>query len=811
MSLTNEAPPSVAPDSGALADIGSERVLPSALASFIGRERERTAISDLVRNPEVRLLVLTGPAGVGKTRLALSVADAVRESFRDEIAFVDLASIALPDQVLTSIATALGVRNSASIPLIDAIRGALRSRRLLLVIDNFEHVTDAAHVLTDLLMANPGLTILVTSRSVLSVYGEHVYPVPPMSVPTLPEHGTRTPRLTRTIASSEAVRLFVTRASAAGAGFALTAANEVHVVTICRLLDGLPLAIELAAARIGPLTPRMLAQRLRQRLPMLDDGPRNVPDRQRTMRNAIAWSYDLLNPAERAVFRRLSVFAGVWTIADAEAVATPELPGAPDSLPEPGSMLDAIASLIDKSLLRQIDSPSDPPRFGMLQTLREYGQEQLSLCGERETIERRHAMHMLRIAERAEPELIGPDQVAWLGRLASMHPDFQLAFAWLLDHEEPELALRLASALWRFAYTRGHIREGREWIETALARTSGDTTLRAAALNSAGVLANMEGNLDLTWTLHSEALAIGERIDDRRSIGRARIGLGDVDATLHRFEPALEHYAIAERIFRELGDRRSIAATMTNRGNLSWTMNRLDEAADIHERARELYAASGDQRGIAWSVTNVGRIAAQQHDYRRAIPNLSQALDHYDALGDRGGSAEALEGIAQIAIGLGDHERAAMLLAAADGLREAVDHPIAPIDRVPYTAMLTELREQLGDRFESQWEADRSLTAAEIKALAREILEDQPILAKPSPGPSRRPTARSLIKDMGVTEREIEVLSLVAAGKTDRDIGEELFISTRTVQSHVANLLTKLEVGTRSAAVARALRSGIIT
>ncbi|MBA2247941.1 MAG: tetratricopeptide repeat protein, partial [Chloroflexia bacterium] len=701
----------------------------------------------------------------------------------------------------------LGVRNSASTPLIDAIRATLRSRMLLLVIDNFEHVTDAAHVLTDLLMANPGLTILATSRSVLSVYGEHVYPVPPMSVPNLPEHGARTPQLTKAISSSEAVRLFVTRANAAGGRFTLTAANGADVTTICRLLDGLPLAIELAAARIGPLTPRMLAQRLRQRLPMLDEGPRNVPDRLRTMRNAIAWSHDLLTPDERAVFRRLSVYAGVWTVSDAEAVTVDDSPGSP----EPGSMLDTISSLIDKSLLRQVETPSEIPLFGMLQTLREYGQEQLSLSGERETIEHRHAMHMLRIAERAEPELIGPDQVAWLGRLASMHPDFQLAFAWLLDHDDPERALRLASALWRFAYTRGHIREGREWIETALARTSGDTALRAAALNGAGVLANMEGNLDLTWTLHSDALAIAERIGDRRSIGRARIGLGDVDATRHRFEAALEQYAVAERIFRDLGDRRSIAATMTNRGNLSWTMNRLDEAADIHERAKALYAATGDQRGIAWSVTNVGRIAAQQHDYPRAIPNLTEALDHYEALGDRGGSAEALEGIAQIAIGLGDHERAAMLLAAADGLREAVEHPIAPIDRGPYTEMLTALRERLGDGFERQWEADRSLSAAEIKTLAREILEEQLIPAKTAPRPARRVNARTLIKDMGVTDREIEVLALVAAGKTDRDIGEELFISTRTVQSHVANLLTKLEVSTRSAAVARALRSGIIT
>jgi DNA-binding CsgD family transcriptional regulator len=271
----------------------------------------------------------------------------------------------------------------------------------------------------------------------------------------------------------------------------------------------------------------------------------------------------------------------------------------------------------------------------------------------------------------------------------------------------------------------------------------------------------------------------------------------------------LDHYAIAERIFRDLGDRRSIAATMTNRGNLFWSMDRLEEAADTHERAKVLYAASGDQRGIAWSVTNIGRIAAQRHDFRRAMPNLTQALEHYDELGDRGGSAEALEGIAQVAIGLGDYQRAAMLLAAADGLREAVEHPVASVDRAAYTGMLSALREHLGDSFDKEWEADRSLTSAEIRTLAREIMDDQLSSSRTSPRPSRRTSVRNHIKDVGVTVREIEVLSLVAAGKTDRDIGEELF-STRTVQSHVANLLTKLEVSTRSAAVARALRTGII-
>ncbi|MDQ3539256.1 MAG: AAA family ATPase, partial [Chloroflexota bacterium] len=298
-----------------------ETPLPADLTPLVGRFRERTAVADLIRNPEVRLLVLTGPGGVGKTRLALNVASTVRDAFRDGVCFVDLAPIPHANQVLPTIASALAVRNSSSVPLIDAVQATLRSRTLLLVIDNVEHVTAAASLLTDLLIVNPGLTILATSRSVLSIYGEHVYPVPPMSIPMIPDGGTKSRQLTRTIAASEAVQLFISRATAANSAFGLTNDNALDVLTICRLLDGLPLAIELAAARISTRTPRMLASRLQQRLPMLDDGPANVPDRLRTMRNAIGWSYDLLHPEEQALFRRLSVFAGAWTLADAGAIA----------------------------------------------------------------------------------------------------------------------------------------------------------------------------------------------------------------------------------------------------------------------------------------------------------------------------------------------------------------------------------------------------------------------------------------------------------------------------------------------------------
>jgi predicted ATPase/DNA-binding CsgD family transcriptional regulator/Tfp pilus assembly protein PilF len=781
-------------------------LVPAALAPMVGRRRERVAVSDMLRNPEVRLLVLTGPGGVGKTRLALSVAESLQDSFRDGVVFVDLSPITWSDQVLPTIAAALSVRHSATVPLMDAINATIRGRQILLVVDNFEHVADAALTLTDLLMVNPELTILVTSRSVLSVYGEHVYPVPPMQVPVIPEGATGT-GVPRSLMQSDAVQLFVKRAGAVRSDFQLIEENSRDIAAICRLLDGLPLAIELAAARIGILSPRMLAQRLQHRLPLLDDGPRDVPDRLRTMRNAITWSYDLLDPDEQAVFRRLAIFSSAWTLADAVRVVPATGDGPSDEL----EVLDLISSLVDKSLIKQVDADAEAPRFSMLQVLREFGLEQLAASGERESLDERHALYMVEIAEAAGPEMIGPNQVAWLDRLATIHPDMQIAFAWSMEHEPPELALRLATGLWRFGYTRGHTREGREWIEQALARAPERTALRATALNGAAILANMERNLEHAREMHAEALEIATEIDNRRLSAVAHMGLGDCAATAHDADTAHRHYQEAERIFRSLGDQRNIAAVMTNLGNLLWSLNNLDEAQEANEKARVLYTNAGDQRGVAWSATNIGRIAAVQGDYQRAIPNLEQALQHYDQLGDRGGYAEALEGIAQVAIGTGDYARAASLLAAADGLREAINHPIAPIDRDAWNRMIDTLRGELGETFDTIWDADRALSFDEVKTLSNEILNEDPAPSPSSPRQARQAAISSLIKELGISDREIEVLTLVAAGKTDREIADDLFIGVRTVQSHVANLLTKLEVNARSAAVARALRAGIIT
>jgi predicted ATPase/DNA-binding CsgD family transcriptional regulator len=814
MTASTEAGPSehradsVAPSIPEMPSTFATTAPPTAITPLVGRKRETAAVADMLHNPEVRLLVLTGPGGVGKTRLALTVAGAIGDRYRDGVAFVDLAPLTRSSQVMAAIAAALGVRHSTTVSPMDAIIATIRTRRLLLVIDNIEHVADAALELPDLLMVCSGLTILATSRWVLSIYGEHVFPVPPLAIPPVPTDGPTNPNVIRSLMACDAVQLFARRAAAVRADFTVNERNAHEVATICRLLDGLPLAIELAAARVGILSPKMLAERLQHRLPLLDDGPRNVPDRLRTMRNAIGWSYDLLTEEEQAAFRRLAIHASTWTLSDA-VITVAE----PDSMEPRDEMetLELISSLADKSLVRQIETSSASPHFGLLQTLREFGLEQLEVSGEREAVERRHALAMIAIAERAGPELTGPNQVASLDLISSKLPDLQAAFGWAIEHDPPDLALRLATSLWRYSYTRGPTRDGREWIAQALARYPDRTSLRAHALNGMGILAGIEWDFEAAQQCQNESLEIALEVGDLAIAGMAHMGIGDNDATAGRHDDARAHYEEAERIFRALGDQRQIAVAMTNVANLLWSQQKLEEAIATNERARILYQSAGDQRGIGWSATNIGRIAAQLKDYRRAIPNLQQALEMYDLLGDRGGFAETLEGIAQVAIGTSDYSRACSLLAAADGLREAVNHPIAPIDREEHTQMLATLRRELGESFDTIWNTDHGMSQDEARTLTTEILSEEPAPAAPVPRVERDDDATSLIRQLGISEREIEVLSLVAAGKTDREIAEELFIGVRTVQSHVANLLTKLDVNARSAAVARALRSGIIT
>ncbi|MGH2530939.1 MAG: ATP-binding protein [Thermomicrobiales bacterium] len=450
--------------------------LPAPVTPLVGRERETKDVQDLLLRDGVRMVTLTGPGGVGKTRLALDVATALESEFGG-VGFVSLAPIRAVDLVPSAIARSLGIRESGTQPLDERLRARLRDAHLLLLLDNFEHVEDAAPLIAELLVACPRIRALVTSRAPLRVSGEHEYPVPPLRVPETPVRPA-----VADLARTEAVTLFCQRARAVRPDFVLHEANAAVVAEICRRLDGLPLAIELAAVHIKVLSPRDLLTRLTNRLQILVGGSRDLPARLQTMRDAIAWSYDLLSPEEQALFRRLSIFVGgctldaaKWVMAEGgkrKADAT-EAEGrgrkaesddgsaAVRRPPSASDVLDGIASLVDKSLLRRTDQDEGEPRFEMLETIREYGVDQLAASGEETTARARHTAWYLALAERAEPELTGPEQISWLERLECEHANLRGALAWLSEGERAEQALRLAGALSHFWAVHGHWAEGR--------------------------------------------------------------------------------------------------------------------------------------------------------------------------------------------------------------------------------------------------------------------------------------------------------------------------------------------------------------
>src|SRR5512132_1503781 len=433
--------------------------LPPQLTSFVGREKEIAEVERLLDH--TRLLTLTGPGGSGKSRLALRVAADLLTRYQDGSCFVDLSPVTDPDLVPAAVAKALGVPEAAGRPILEEVKEHLRQRELLLVVDNFEQVAEAGHVIEELLVAAPRLRTMVTSRVVLSLQGEQEYPVPPLQVPD----AGRLPRDPAALGAVEAVRLFAERALAASPRFALTEENTPVVAEITARLDGLPLAIELAATRTKVLTPEQILERLKRRLALLTSGPRSLPERQQTLRAAIAWSYDLLTGAERRLFARLAVFTGGWTFEAAEAVCEPESFGL--------DVLDGLTSLVDKSLVRRVEPPGRPARFSMLETIREFGLEQLEALGDAEELRRRHATWFLDLAVAAEPHLTADDQGEWLDRCDSEHANIRAALRWAVEAGEAGRGQAAAGALWRFWQQRGHLAEGRRWLEEVLAMPSG--------------------------------------------------------------------------------------------------------------------------------------------------------------------------------------------------------------------------------------------------------------------------------------------------------------------------------------------------
>ncbi len=597
--------------------------LPAQPTSLVGREREVAALLDLLREETVRLVTLTGPGGTGKTRLSLQAAADLLDDFEAGVFFVPLAPITDPALVASTVAQALGVRENPALTILEALREHLGTRPVLLVLDNFEQVTAAAPVVADLLGACPGVKALVTSRVVLHLRGEHEFPVPPLALPD-----PQQPASGAALSQYAAVELFIQRAKAARPGFAIDDDNAPAVAEICYRLDGLPLAIELAAARIKLFSPRAMLARLEKPLDLLRGGARDLPDRHQTLRQAIAWSYDLLEEDEQVLFRRLAVFVGGCTLDAAEAVCAAD--GTLDAL-------DGVAALVDKSLLRREDDPDGEPRFQMLETIREFGLQRLAAANEADALRRAHAAFFGDLAEQAAPFLTGPDQIAWLDRLEAEHDNLRAALRWVDAAGEVETGLRIGAALWRFWVVRGHMREGIQQLARlrAAGKAFAHTSLWVTVLNAAGTMAQQLGDIQAAIDLLEEVLAACRQRGDRRGTATSLNNLGWVvfQTGDNARASALSHEALA--IMRDLGDKRGIATSLNNLAQIASYLSDFDEALARGAENLRLRREIGEQRGIAYTQAYLGYCHFQRGDFAQAASLLEEALAKIREVGDK--------------------------------------------------------------------------------------------------------------------------------------------------------------------------------
>ncbi len=702
--------------------------IPVQRTGFVGREKEVAAAKEMLLRPEVRLLTVTGPGGIGKTRLGVEVASGLAEQFPGGVHFVPLSALRDAGLIASAIAQTLSIRESGGQSPLETLQKYLQEPSrgpMLLLLDNFEHVMAAAPAVAELLAMAPQLKILVTSRAALHVYGEHEFPVPPLALPDV-----QAMPAPEALAQFPAVALFVQRAVAVKPDFELNRENATAVVEICARLDGLPLAIELAAARVKVLSPSAMRTRLASRLQLLTGGARDLPQRQQTLRSAIDWSYDLLTAAEQKLFRRIAVFVGGCTLEGVEAVCDTKGDLNLD-------LLDGTESLVDKSLLQRVEQANGESRFMMLETIREYALEKLEASGEGKLTKRAHSAYCLVLAEEEATEQSGVERAEWHDRFALEHDNFRAALRWLAESGDADWGLRLGTALFRFWEGCEYFAEGRDSLERLLkipkaappsrararalfsagvlageqgdydasdalmresldvARKLGDTQGVAVSLNARAVNARDRGNLAMAHALFGESLLLWKELGDRKAVARALSNLAIVVNSQGDYSRARELYAECLAIFEALGDRTGVAWSLNHQGDAAREQGDVADARNLYQQALGIFRDLGDRWGIAGTLADLGTLAREQRDCATAQSLHRESLIMFRDLEHKRGIARLLECFACTAAAQRNAERSLRLAGAAAALRLTIGAPLTPAEHAKLETILDSARQAL--------------------------------------------------------------------------------------------------------------------